>query len=116
MLIEVEDGPPFDCLATVTVGDVRYKAGPTYWADLRDDVLAFASGLAAGRPFAPQFGDEPLFNVDFEDDRFVAYTYRPRFRPEWLWWLGGVKVTSTPESVTEAAAYLTQFAANLERF
>jgi hypothetical protein len=62
----------------------------------------------------PSFGYEPLFIVGFEDDQFVAYTYRPRFRHEWLWWLGGLKIASKPESVTEAVAYLTQFATNLE--
>jgi len=113
MLIEINEGPPFDISAAVTIGGVRYNAGPTFRADLREDVLAFASGLSAGCPFTPEFGNEPLFNVSFERDQFVTYTYRPRFRRQWLWWLGNTKVLSQPEGVREATDYLKGLAASL---
>ncbi len=114
MLIGIAEGPPFDCKAALTVGGIRYDAGPTYQSDLREEVLEFASDLAARRPFVAEFGYEPLFNVDFEGDTFVTYRYRPRFRHRWLSWLGSIRVVSKAENITEATTYLQHFADSLE--
>jgi hypothetical protein len=126
MLIEVTnpkppfDKPSFDCHVTVDVGGIRYDVGPSTRSELREDALAFARGLQERKPFAPEFGYEPLFNVSFEGERFVTFLYRPRFKRHFPWWLGprwllSNKVVSRPESVVEATAYLTQFAANLSQ-
>lgn len=52
--------------------------------------------------------------VAFHEEQFVAYHYRPRFKHEWLWWLGSVKLVSNPESISEAIAYLADFVASLK--
>jgi len=79
------------------------------------NVLAFATGLAERRSFCPEFNYEPLFNVEFVDDSFITYTFRPRFRRSWLWRLGGIKIVSQPESISEAIAYLTSYAGDLAK-
>ena len=121
MLIDVTDTkppfdrPPFDCHAAVTVGGIVYDVGGTERAMLREDARVFARGLQAREPFAPEFGYEPLFNVEFNGDHFVTYRYRQRFKSRW-WpaqWLGMIRVVSRPESVSEATAYLFQFVATL---
>lgn len=115
MLIETTDGPwPSDCKTAVIVGGIRYAVGQISGKELRADVLAFAAGLEERRPFTPEFGCEPLFNVEFVDDAFIAYTWRPRFRGEWLGWLGSIKVASKPERLNDALAYLDHYAASLE--
>lgn len=115
MLIETSDGPwPSDRKTAVIVGGIRYPVGPIAADELRDDVLAFAAALAERSPFSPEFGYEPLFNVEFEGDAFIAYTWRPRFSGEWLWWLGSIKVASKPEKLDQALAYLADYAASLE--
>ena len=115
MLIETTDGPwPSDRKTAVIVGGIRYSVGQISGEELRHDVLAFAAGLAERRPFRPQFGCEPLFNVEFEGDAFVAYTWRPRFKGEWLWWLGSVKIASKPEKIDDALGYLEDHAASLK--
>lgn len=114
MLIETTDGPwPSDHKTAVIVGGIRYPVGQISAEELRDDVLAFAAGLVERRPFSPEFGCEPLFNVEFMGDAFIAYTWRPRFRGEWLWWLGSNKITSKLEKLEDARAYLSDYAANL---
>lgn len=121
MLIEITDirppfdRPPFDCCATVTVGGLVYNVGLTERSLLGENGLAFVDGLQARNPFSPEFGYEPLFNVELEGGLFVTYLYRPRFRHEWLWWLDSIKVVSEPESVTEAASYLSKFTTSLQR-
>lgn len=114
MQIEMSDGPwPSDRKTSLLVGGIRYPVGDVSAAELREEALAFAKGLAERRSFCPEFCYEPLFNVEFMDDSFVTYTYRPRFRRSWLWWLGGIKITSQPESISEAIAYLTSYADDL---
>jgi len=125
MLIEIEDAkppfdrPPFNCCATITVGGIVYDVGGTERRLLREDALAFADGLWARVPFRPEFGYEPLFNVAFAGEQFVTFLYQRRFKRHFPWWLGpgwllSKKVTSRPETVAEAIAYLTQFAASLD--
>jgi hypothetical protein len=120
MRIEVTDAkppfhrPPFDCQATVEVGGIRYNVGPSTLSELREDALGLARGLQERKPFAPEFGCEPLFNVSFEGEQFVTFLYRPRLGPGFAWlprWLIGRKVVSRPESVAEATDYLNRFAA-----
>ncbi len=124
MIIEVAepkppfDEPPFDCHASVEVGRIRYEVGPTARSDLREDALAFAHRLQERQPFAPEFGHEPLFNVDFDGEQFVTFLYQRRLKRHFPWWIGprwllSKKVASAPESVAEATAYLSRFAANL---
>lgn len=115
MLIETTDGPwPSDRKTAVIVGGIRYPVGRVSSEELRDDVLAFAAGLAERRPFSPEFGCEPLFNVEFVGDAFMAYTWRPRFRGEWLCWLGSIKVASKLEKLDDALRYLKDYAASLQ--
>jgi hypothetical protein len=115
MLIETTDGPwPSDRKTAVIVGGIRYPVGQISAEELRNDVLAFAAGLAGRRPFTPEFGCEPLFNVEFVDGAFMAYTWRPRFRGEWQGWLGSIKMTSKPEKLDDAVAYLEDYAATLK--
>lgn len=115
MLIETSNGPwPSDRKTAVTVGDIRYPVGQVSNEELRTDILAFVAGLAKRHPFSPEFGYEPLFNVEFVGDAFVAYTWRPRFRGEWLGWLGSVKIASKPENVDDALAYLANYEARLK--
>lgn len=107
------DKAPFDCQAAVEVGGTRYNVGPSTLSELREDALAFARGLQEQKPFAPEFGCEPLFNVRFEGEQFVTFLYRPRLGPGFAWlprWLISKKVVSRPESVAEATAYLNRFA------
>ncbi|MEO7276756.1 MAG: hypothetical protein ABIW33_01885 [Sphingomicrobium sp.] len=112
MFIDTTDSPsPSGRESTVTVGGVRYPLPQTSREALRDDVRAFAAQLAERRPFTPEFGCEPLFNVEFVGDAFVAYTWRPRFRVKWLRWLGNIKVASNPEQLDDALAYLKDYAA-----
>ena len=124
MIIEVAepkppfDKPPFDCRAALVVGGIRYEVGPTARSDLQEDALAFARGLQEGKPFAPEFGYEPLFNVGFDGKQFVTFLYQQRFKRHFPWWIGprwllSKKVASRPETVAEATAYLMRFAANL---
>jgi hypothetical protein len=115
MFIETTDGAwPSDRKTVLIVGGIRYAVGQIARKELRDDVLAFAAGLAERRPFTPEFGCEPLFNVEFVGDAFMAYTWRPRSRGQWLWWLGSIKVASKPEKLDDALAYLNDYAASLK--
>jgi len=114
MLIETTDGPwPSDRKTALIIGGIRYPVAYISAEELRANVLAFAAGLAQHRSFSPEFGCEPLFNVEFEGDAFIAYTWRPRVKGQWLWWLGSIKVASKPEKVDDALAYLGSYAASL---
>ena len=115
MLIETTDGRwPSDRKTAVIVGGTRYPVGQVSDEELRTDILAFVARLAKRQPFSSEFGYEPLFNVEFVGDAFVAYTWRPRFRGEWLWWLGSVKIASKAENVDDALAYLVDYEARLQ--
>ncbi len=116
MLIEMSSGQwPSDHNTTLVVGELRYTIGRITADELRADILAFAAGLNQRLPFAPEFGYEPLFNVEFKDDTFVAYSWRPRFKSRWLWWLGGRKIVSRPENLDVTLAYLDAYAIKLRR-